>query len=540
MHRTLLLLSKLRLIGQWRKTKRSLASPMGILVALFALGFFSMIVLPRLLIPGVPRETMTPITNLIFHPAMLFFFWISTLIGSRLKSPIAFSMAEVDFLFCGPFTRRQLLVHKLLISTLGPLGFAVITPLLFPFVWWPAAIVGVLLMATFMQWWTILLALAIDWIGTRYRVLRWALLWVALTAAAASIWQSGALASEGDFRERLSALESSWASQVVLAPFVVFSRAISAQSVGPMLAWGGGALAMLLGVGVAILKLDGYFVEASLAASRRRYETIERLKRSGGAAAFRMRSRPRFTLPRLPRLLGAGPIAWRQGLEIVRNSGGPIVVVAVPAVIGLGVALAVVTVGHGDAPVVAIIIGVTLFVGFALNMMPMGLRADLDHLEVMKTLPIGSNSIVLGSVVFAILYVTFLQLITAICMAAVLGEWYGAVPLALAVALPINVLSLAFDGVMVLLFPSIRRFVPGDPLVAMRVMLVSLAKVVFALAAVMFAAVPFGIARLLGSHSLAIPIAGGYCILMVEGLATVALAALLFDRFDASAQIVEE
>jgi Putative ABC exporter len=540
MHRTLLLLSKLRLLGQWRKAKRSLASPLGILLALFFVGFVAMLVVPRLLFPSVPGGTLAPVTELIFHPAMLFLLWISTLIGSRLKSPIAFSMAEVDFLFSGPFTRRQLLIHKLLVSTLGPLGFAVMAPLVFPFVWWPAAILGVLLIATFLQWWTILLALAVDWIGARYRVLRWALFLLALAAVAASIWRSGALAADLDYRARLSALESSWAAQIVLAPFAVFSRAISAGTLAAMLSWGAGALAMLLAVAVAILKLDGYFFEASLEASRRRYESIERLKRSGGAAAFRMRSRPRFTLPRLPRLLGTGPIAWRQGLEVVRRSGGPIVVVAVPAAIGLGVASVIVAVGHGHAPLAGFIVGVTLFVGFSLNMMPMGLRADLDHLEVMKTLPIGPYWIVLGSVVFAILYVTFLQLITVICMAAVLGEWFPAVPLALAVALPINVLSLAFDGVMVLLFPSIRRFVPGDPLVGARIMFTSLAKIAFALASVMLAALPFGVAWLLGSRSLAVPIAAGYCMLMVEGLATVALAALLFDRFDASTHIADD
>jgi hypothetical protein len=488
----------------------------------------------------VPHGTLAPVSDLIFHPAVLFLLWISTLIGSRVKSPIAFSMAEVEFLFSGPFTRRQLLIHKLLISTLGPLGFAVMTPLAFPFVWWPAALVGVLLITTFMQWWTILLALVLDWIGARYRLLRWVLIVVALAAAAVSIWQSETFAANLGYRARLAALESSWTGRIVLAPFVVFSRVISAGSIGPMVSWSCAALAMLLAVGVAILKLDGYFFEASLEASRRRYESIQRMKRSGGASAFRLRSRPRFTLPRPPRLFGAGPIVWRQALEVGRRAGGPIMVVAVPAAIGLAVASVFVAIGQADAPLAALMVGVTLFVGFSLNMMPLGLRADLEHLEVMKSLPIGPYWIVLGSIAFAVLYVTCLQLITVLCMAAVLGEWFPAVPLALAVALPINVLSMAFDSVMVLLFPSIRQFVPGDPLVAARIMFASLAKIAFAMASVMFATLPLGVAWLLGSHALAIPIAAGYCMLLIEGLATIALAALLFDRFDASAHIADE
>ncbi|MEX0677208.1 MAG: putative ABC exporter domain-containing protein [Pirellulales bacterium] len=539
MHYALLLLSKLRLVGQCRKTKRAMSSFMGILTALVGVAFFSMIVLPRVLFPSAPREVFVPMTTWFFHPAALFGLWILTLVGSRIKSPLAFSMAEVEFLFAGPFTRRQLLVHKLLASTLGPLGFALLSPLIFPFVWWPAAIVGILLVATFMQWWTILLALAVDWIGARYRALRWAAIIFAMAAAVASFWQAGALATDMEIRQRLLALESSWASQIATAPFVPLSRVISATTVGSMLAWGAAALGMLFTVTIAILRLDAHFLEASLEASRRLYESLERLRRAGGSSGFRMRTRPRFTLPLLPRMLGAGTIAWRQALEIMRSSGGPIPIVVVPAVIGFGAAWAVVAAGPSRIPTAAVIAGVTLVVGFLITMsMPLGLRADLEHLDVLKTLPLGPNAVVWGSIVTAIGYVTVVQLVIVVSMATVLGGFISAAPLAAAAALPITMLSAAFDSVMVLLFPSIRRMVPGDPLVGVRILLVNLAKVVFAAVAAGIASIPILVGLLLDT-SLAVPVAAGYGLLVGEGLATIWVAALLFGHYDPSAHLGE-
>lgn len=540
MHSPLLFLSWLRLLGQWRKTKRALASPMGVAMVVMFGGFAGMVLLPRLLASAAPGEVLQPVGKLIFHPAMLLALWLTSLIGSRLKSPIAFTMAEVDFLFSGPFTRRQLLVHKLLVSALGPLGLAVMAALGFPIAWWPAALVGVLLIATFIQWWTILLAVAWAWLGARYRMLLWSMVAAALGAAIGSVWQSGVLADDLDYQARLAALESSWAARVVLAPFVVFSRAIAARTASELLLWGSGSLAMLLAVGGAILRLDGYFIAASLEASRRRYAMLERLKRTGGASALPMRSRPRFRLPSFPRLAGGGPIAWRQALDVVRSSGGPWVVVAVPAVVGLGIAGAIVLFGENRVPPVAVMLPVTLVLGFAINMVPMGLRADLEHLETLKTLPIGSYPLVLGSVLFAILYETLWQLIAIVCMAAVLGAWIPAVPLCLAVAFPINVLTLSLDGVLVLLFPSIRKFNPSDPLVGIRIMLIGLVKVVFVGAAVLVAAAPLGLALLIGSEARWLAALAGYSILIAEGLAIAWLAAWLFDRFDASSYVADD
>ena len=237
MHRSLLLLSKLRLLGQLRKIRRTISTPKGCLMAFVAAGFVSLMLLPylvtRAMPHGVPKEHL-PLMTWFLRPAALLAFWLFSVVGGHFKSPIAFTMPEVEFLFPGPFTRRQLLVFKLAVSTLGTLGFAVMMPLVLPMVWGPAALVGIWLALTFMQWSTILIALAASWLGASYRLALAALILAIAAGLAHSAWGAGTFDAGTGLRDRLLALEGSPAGRVVLAPFVIFSRAMSAQSLGAL------------------------------------------------------------------------------------------------------------------------------------------------------------------------------------------------------------------------------------------------------------------------------------------------------------------
>src|SRR5690606_8677798 len=61
----------------------------------------------------------------------------------------------------------------------------------------------------------------------------------------------------------------------------------------------------------------------------------------------------------------------------------------------------------------------------------------------------------------------------------VLRQWNWVVLGALGMALPINILLVGCDSALVLLFPTIRQFSPGDLLVGVRLALVNLAKFLF-------------------------------------------------------------
>jgi len=532
----LLMLAKLRLKGGWRRVRRSLSTPKGILLTLVSLAFFGLILAPQFIAHRLPREAI-PAATWFLHPAALLAFFLVSIAGGRVRSPIAFTMPEVAFLFPGPFERRQLLAYKLATSAVGTLGFSAMMTLFLSYLWWAAALLGLWLTTTFILWSAILAALVMDWLGERFRYLRFAAVAAALAAVAASLWQAGLFEPGLDVPGRLSALESSWAGRIAMAPFVAPSRALGAETLGDLLPWAAAVLAMIGGVALSILRLDSNFLEASLVASQKRYEMLKRVRRSGGMPTFAVRSRPRFDLPRFPRLLGAGPIAWRQSLDLVRGSARLIFIV--PALAGPFVALTITGQRHGPSQMIMTLF-MTMFIAFLVSMMtPLGVRTELDHVDAIKPLPFSAGAIVGGSVAAAVLYLFLIQAIAAAALSAIMGRWTLAASLALALALPVDLLLVASDGLLVILFPSIRRLNPGDLLAGMRMTLVNLAKMLFAVLAAGIGGLGALVPWLIWGDWREAIVTAGWIVLVGEGLACVWLAARLFERYDASAHLID-
>jgi hypothetical protein len=541
MYRSLLLLSWLRAKGQLRKLRQAVSTPRGILMALLGAAFFSLMFLPYLMTRGldtpVPKERMYLMTWFL-HPAALLVLWAFSILGGHFRSPIAFSLPEVEFLFPGPFQRRQLLIYKLAISTIGTLGFALLMPLVMPMLWAPAALVGIWLALTFMQWSTIFLAVAGSWLGTRYRLVLVSIAAALIVVVGLSAYRSGVFEPDVDWRDRARAFESSGAVKTLLAPFGVFSKTIGAKTYAELLAWAPMGLGMTLLVAGGVLALDRHFMEASLDASRRRADMLAQFKRTGGLPMIGARSRPRVGLMDFPRLGGAGPIAWRQALDMIRGSSRIVFLLLIMAGPLSGVLLAATRRegGPGDALVVA----VTMVIGLLVTtIMPLGLRTDLDHIDVIKTLPIRARTIVWGSLGGSLLYVLFLQLLAVAAMAAALGTLTPVMAGALALALPINLLTIACDSALVLVFPSIRRFAPGDLLVGVRVALVNFAKVMLALLAGAIAGTVLVGGRLLLPDLPAAYITAAWLVLVLEGLVTLSIVVLLFKHYDPSENLID-
>ena len=80
-------------------------------------------------------------------PLALLGICVMTIVSSAGDRAIAFTAGEVDFLFPGPCTRRELLAYKLLKSFLGTVLSALFLSLaLFAYsVWWPASYIGIIL-----------------------------------------------------------------------------------------------------------------------------------------------------------------------------------------------------------------------------------------------------------------------------------------------------------------------------------------------------------------------------------------------------------
>ena len=293
MNSTLVLLARLRARSAFRKVKRAVSTPKGALLGLIALAIFGLMILPGLIV----GRTANPIKfNLWFlNPAVLFGFWLVITLSGRNTAAIAFSLPEVEFLFPGPFTRRQLLTYKLVLSALGPLGTALMMPVfLWSFaIWWPALTAGIWLTFMFIQTSSLLITLVFNWLNERFVGCKRVAFIAMAMVLAASLLQTGALSGKQAPQERLAAFRSAWAVQAVLAPFEAFNRLTRATTAAQLAVWGGVALAINAVAIVFVLRMDANFLEASLAASQRRYEWIERAKRrverrySSAAAAIR-------------------------------------------------------------------------------------------------------------------------------------------------------------------------------------------------------------------------------------------------------------
>ena len=535
MNSTLLLLCKLRARAAWRKLRRAVSTPKGALLGLFSLGFLALMIVPNLVI----AQTQTPImTNLWFvSPPALFGFWLFIVAMGRNTGSITFSLAEVEFLFPGPFSRRQLLAYKLLLGALAPLGNAILIPIfLWRFaIWTPAVMLGFWLTFVFVQMTSLLFTLVVDWLSERFT--RWRTIGLAVLAVLVlfSFWQAGVLEAEGTPLERIAALESAWPVQVILAPFAAFSHVARATTAAQLALWSAVALAINAATVLLIFRMDANFLQASLAASQKRYAWLERAKRGGGIPALSQRSNPRFGLRPFPRVAGAGPIAWRQLLELMRNSGRLLYVL--PAI--LAMLAPVLLVGRHGSEFSAI--GMMVMVGFMMSMMmPMGLRTDLLHIEVFKSLPITSGAIVWGSITSAVFYPTVVQVVAVAVLSAIGGEWTSASTLAVCFAMPLNLLLVSADSILVLLYPSTRQFVPGDFQLGMRLMFTYLAKILLvAVAAGVAGALVLIVYWILGESHVVMATAA-WVTLMIEGALAMTAASLLFERFDPSSQSLEE
>ncbi len=201
-----------------------------------AVGFVALMVMPSLL---VPRGKLPDMRIWFFEPEALFLLWLVFSLTGRNANALAFTLPEVEFLFPGPFSRRQLIAYKLSLSFIGPLGTALLMPLFlgaFDY-WWLALAVGMWLTLVFMQTSSLLVNLAAGWLLERMRY--W---WIALAACAALFlvwlaWQSGALQPGMRPMERVNALRSFGVVQVMVSPFAVFSNLAGARTYGALALW---------------------------------------------------------------------------------------------------------------------------------------------------------------------------------------------------------------------------------------------------------------------------------------------------------------
>jgi hypothetical protein len=323
--RTLL---KLRWRGLRRRMLRNLKTRNGAVLTvvggLMLLGW----IVPNVMMAGAARGHVDPATVRAIIPLGLLAFCLLSVLQFGGKTGVHFTGAEIDFLFSGPFTRRELLVYKLLPGAAG----ALFTALIFSAVFliyvtsWIAAFVGFWLTMIFVQLFSTAAVLIGQTVAERaYTRFRRVLLLVGFGLVGLGVWWGFSNIDEGGLLPVVRQFHDSWAGMLLLAPFDVFGRTITAQTVLPeLVCWGSIALVMNLALLALVLRLDVNYMESSIAVNQKIYRRLRQMRRSGGMV-WAGKTTAGVRLPRLPWLAGAGPIARRQLISAVRSAPGVVV-----------------------------------------------------------------------------------------------------------------------------------------------------------------------------------------------------------------------
>lgn len=549
MDRSLWLLTRLRLRGLFRRWLRSLARPKGILVTvvfvlLFApsvVGVVGVAVIgPRLVFPVNPAELVER-----FGPITFGLLVVASLFGTTREAALYYSPAEIDFLFPGPYRRRGLIAYKLTLTVLGSLVTALTIGCSSRILatWFVPAMVASLLAVTFIQLVQMVLTLAADLLG--------ALLWSRALRAAAAIAaglavaailpsRSGLLAA--DWRATGLAIERSSATAALVAPFRPFVLTLTARSWSGLAAWGGLALLIDLGLAALVFLLDAGYLEAATAASGRRLAIARKMIGAGGTFRVATRATGRLRLrPPSPRWWGGvGPNLWRQ---LVDALGDPAKIVVILGLVG-GVSwfFGSMIPPKVDAREVLLPLGSAMAAPLTLllsMLLSFDFRGDLDVMETLKTLPIRPSRLALGQVLTPALLATAVQGAACAGLIGGLGSPPGSGPVlgaVLAFLLPANLYYFEVENLLFLWYPT--RLVVGqfNGMVAVRQMLLMLAKM---LAVGLAVAVVGGIGG--GAYALTgrpVPaLVAAWAALAGLTAAVLPLLGRAFDRFDVNLDV---
>lgn len=552
MHPALLLLLRLRRRAFWRRALAGMKTARGMVLLGATATFFALMLLPQFLVPLVNAfspegakanqqfvEAAIPVIRTVGPLALLFIvvLFVATSLG---EAAIYFTPADVDFLFPGPFSRRELLYYKLIQSirraVLSGTFLGVFTLRYAPLM--AGAWLGTVLTLLFINAFTLALTLLGQTVSqhaySRWRqavlVLVAVLIGLGLAPSLGDLDRNNLLANVTRFRESL-------AGSILLAPFDVFPRIVTAHDAAELSIWTAVGSAMVAGLFGLAIGLDTNYLETAQQVSQRVYERIQRRRQAGGGAfgGVAIRGAQRLRLPRLPWLFGVGPNLWRQWLLLARRSQGLVSLAIV--VIAICVMLYPLMKQAGNHAYyfvpVAILGGLAYQSMLASMQLPTGFRGDLDRIDWLKALPLHPTAVVCAEIAAAALLLSLVQTIVLLAGWALFG---GAPPIylsGLALLAPVNLFCFGIENLVFLVFP-IRagattagdfQFMGKFMLLAMlKMLLLFLGLAVASAGAIVYLLVP----------QLWLAVGCALALLLVIDAIVVSLATVAFMRFDVS------
>ncbi len=447
----------------------------GALLVLFTIGVVVVMVASQIWVGTRPELRPAPGTIPPFASPGLLGLVLLTVFTAAGEAAVYFTPAEVDMLFSGPFTRRELLGFKLVKTLLGILVMSAFFSvfMLSSLPYWPRAYLGILLALGMVQFLGMAMALA-GQIAAEQAYTRGRRLVLAALAAAALLGVADVLRrSPGrTFAEILAHLRDSPVFVALLAPFDVFTRAIFAARWFPDFAvWAAAALAIDLALLWLVFRLDAGYIESAATISQKVYERIRRTKQGGGVALPPGAGAARLRVPGLPWLFGTGPLAWRQLLIAMRTSRH---ILMATLMIGVmfssafffsqkraapqAVPTAVSQPGGAptEGPPVVPVMGVMMifYLTFLFSMqLPWAFRGDVDHIDFLKSLPIGPLRVATGELAGGVVLLTALQIVLLGALTAVSPSSWPGMLAAAAFCPPFNAMLMALNNGIFLVYP---------------------------------------------------------------------------------------
>jgi hypothetical protein len=538
MDRALWLLIGLRFKGWRRRFGRSLRTAKGIALTIVGLVVFAPWMISVVTMGGAARDPGRLEQMRRFGPLFFFTYCLLTLAFSSGERALVFSPAEVDFLFPGPFRRRQILLYKIVANV----GIGVLSAAFMAAVFrhnaarFDSAYVGMFLGLLFLQLFAMAVALVNATVGELAFTWRRRFVLAGLLAlAAAALAQVGQEALTLSPAEVLHRIEQSNAMQVILAPFRWFILAFTAERPWPDLArWAALGTLVDLALLAFVLALDVQYLEASAAASAKVYAIIEKARHGGPTAVpLKTAGKPPWSLPDPPRWGGIGPIAWRQLTTGLRGLGRFLIVLAI---VGLSAASGFLFSGVPFPPEATVTVGAAIvaWLTFITTVaFPYDFRGDVDRIDVLKTLPIPSWKLAIGQLVAPVVLASLLQWGVLGCVALAAGELEPKLGVIAAFLPPFDTLLFGIENLMFLWFPTrLIASSPGDLQVMGRVVLLMMAKL-FGLGLALGLAALLGlVAFALTGGSQAAALAAAWVGLTVIIIMLIPGLAQAFDRFD--------
>jgi len=428
-------LTRTTLRNRFASQLRRLRNPRYAIALLLGVGYFWLILLRPAVQPGRASRLVWANAETLAALGILLLL-LGPWVFKNERMALAFTPAEVQFLFTAPVTRRQLILYKLFRAQIVIL----LNALIWVFILRRSGSVLPALLRL-VGTWMVFTNLSLHRLGAalvRTSLLEHGRAGIRRQLPAIAIGSAAFVAVLYILRDAVPAIRAAesaeeigraieWAATTPAATALLFIPRIIvgpsfAQTATEWLRALGPALVLMLLQGLWVVRTDFAFEEAAAQASLERARRLEAWRRRTGRPRVRTTGKRR-TIPLAPLGVPAAAIVWKNTLLMMRTGRlGSIaglalmaVIISMPAIQSRGM--------DGRFVAIAALAMAGLLVVLGSRVLHNDLRQDAEHLETLKTLPLSGSRLVAAEVLSSALPIALLQLVlVAVAFVALLGD----------------------------------------------------------------------------------------------------------------------